>query len=69
MLLAPSFLLATILAVAGVPVFSGVPVFAGVTAIVVFPLVLASRLLPTSVADPDPGSSAFLTPGSEIRDG
>jgi hypothetical protein len=23
----------------------------------------------TSVADPDPGSGAFLTPGSGIRDG
>jgi hypothetical protein len=26
-------------------------------------------ILPFSVADPDPGSGAFLTPGSGMRDG
>jgi hypothetical protein len=30
-------------------------------------LFYAAKLL-TSVADPDPGSGAFLTPGSRIRD-
>jgi hypothetical protein len=29
----------------------------------------ASPLVPVSVADPDPGSGAFLPPGSGIRDG
>jgi hypothetical protein len=27
------------------------------------------NITPSSVADPDPGSGAFLTPGSGIRDG
>ncbi len=36
--------------------------------LVAFALVINISLLP-SVADPDPGSGAFLTPGSGIRDG
>ncbi len=31
--------------------------------------VLQTGNLMASVADPDPGSGAFLTPGSRIRDG
>jgi hypothetical protein len=30
---------------------------------------ISRGFLGTSVADPDPGSGAFLTPGSGIRDG
>jgi hypothetical protein len=34
-----------------------------------FAIYLSLVLLKGSVADPDPGSGAFLTPGSGIRDG
>jgi len=36
--------------------------------VVILNFIIIHQLL-TSVADPDPGSGAFLTPGSGIRDG